>query len=164
MSDDICDVRVCMMCVCRTSAILFGPSKAYRCSHWSLSISKGQIFYILTLTRILGPSYVEDLGPPAMMGFEPTTPWSTTSLTSRTPPLLANLKVHNFRQWHQSVFSNPWRSVSISKSHMFIQHSWLAKLRISNCCAERTWGNHEVTFSVNSEWWSRWKLDDYCIT
>ena len=54
--------------------------------------------------------------------------------------------------------------INLSKLHMSIQYSLLATLKVSNCCAERARGNHEIMFSVNSEWWSPWQLDDHCTT
>ena len=84
------------------------------------------------------------------LGFEPITSCRQSVLL-----LLANIKALNFKQLNQSGFSILWRSfpvINISKSYRFIQDSWLAKLPLSNWCAERACRNHEVMFSDNSEW------------
>ena len=87
-------------------------------------------------------------------GFEPTTVWSTDSLTIRNPPLLANLKMLNLRQCNQSGFSNPLKTIASYKHSQVPQvyaPPWLATLQVSNCFAESTRGNHEITFRINSD-------------
>ena len=112
---------------------------------------------------------VEDLLSPSVDGIrEPTTSWCSI--------FVLPLGLHcSLQTWKRLISGNGisldsqtiWRSFSIInnfKSYMLIQETWLATLPISNEFAERTWGNHEVTFSINSEWWSPWQLDDHCIT
>ena len=64
------------------------------------------------LTRILSPSSIWKTSTHLpWMRFESTI-WSTISLTTRAPPLLAKLKALNFRQWNQSGFSDHLKIIS----------------------------------------------------
>ena len=75
-----------------------------------------------TLTSILSSRYMWKISAHLpWMGFEPTTFWSTISLTIRIPPLIAHFKVLNFRKWNQSGFSNPLKIIS-SYQHFQIPH------------------------------------------
>ena len=98
----------CMYCVCRLHRLPFST----RITVQSLIIAKHRS----TVTRILSPTSMwktsAHLNHLPWLGFEPITFWSTISLTIRTPPLLVNLKVLNFRQWNQSGFSNPLKIIS----------------------------------------------------
>ena len=60
-----------------------------------------------TLTHVCLSFMLKTSAHRRWMGFEPTTSWSTISLAIRTPPLLANFKALNFRQW------TLWRSFPV---------------------------------------------------
>ena len=141
----------CMYCVCLEHRL----SISTRVPMQSLITSNQR----RTLTRILSPSsMLKTSAHLPCVGFE-TTFWTTISVAIRTPLLLANLKAFTFRPLNQSECANPLKIIS-SYQHFEIphvyKHYWLATLQVSSWCAGRAWGNHEVAFSVNSEWWSPW--------
>ena len=102
-----------MYCVSRTSAIIFEPSIGAITDNCQSAKD--------TDTYFKSQIYVENIGLPAVDGLEPTTSRLTICLTTRTPPLIANLKTLNFRQWNQSWFSNPLSIIS-SYQHFQIPH------------------------------------------
>ena len=134
----------------------------YLCNYWQVQISKD------TGTFLSPNSMCKTLAPLPWMEFEPT--------TSRSKICVPPIGIHRSLQiWKRltSINENGLDSqtlrcsfpvVNIFTSRMFIQHSWLATLQVSNCWAERAWKNHEVMFSVNSQLWSSWQLHDHFIT
>ena len=149
-----------MYCVSRTSAILFNPSTS-AVTDYCQSAKDIDTYFKCQL-------YVGDHDPPAMDRIR-THNFSIDNsfLTTRLHPSLQiwmRLISGNGISMYSQTFWRSFSVITISKSHISMQHCWLATLQVSNCCAKRAWGNHKVTLSVSNEWWSSWQLDDQCIT
>ena len=145
-----CDVRI----VCLEHRLSFST----RVPVQSLTIANQR----RTLTRILSPSSMWKTSAhlPRMV-FEPTTLRSAISLTIRTPPLPANLKVLNFRQWNQSGFTNPFKIIS-SYQHFQIPHIYTTFL-VCNATSQqwksmrKSWSHvfcQQRVMIVLTAWWS----------
>ena len=119
-----------------------------------------------TLTYFKSWLYVKDLGPPVVDGIWTHNFWfDNLCLTNSNPPLVANLKALN---WFQAMDSQTlWRSfpvINISKSHVFIYHSWFAtaisRQLLNRKSMRKSWSHvfcqQRVMVAL--------QLDDYCIT
>ena len=92
-----------VLCVSRTSTILFNPSTGAITDH--CQSAKDNVFK--------SQLNVEVLGPPAVGGIRTHNVLiDNLCLTTRTSPLLANLKALYFMQWNQSACSHPLKIIS----------------------------------------------------
>ena len=135
------------MCVSRTSAILFTPGTGAVADHCQSAKDADAYFKSQLNVKDPGLSAVDGIRTDNLL-------IDNLRLTTRTPTLLANLKGLNVRHstsLDSQTLCRLFPVINNPKSHMFIQHFELAKLQVSNCCAERACITHEVTFSAASD-------------
>ena len=99
----ICDVRVC---IAYLEHRLTFPT---RVSVQSLTTANQWRTLICIFKSQL---YMKELRPPALDGIRINN-FSIDNLTTRTPPIIWNLKGLNFRQWNRSGFLNLMKIISI---------------------------------------------------
>ena len=104
MHGGICDVRVCIVCL---EHLLSFSTRVLVQS--LITANQRRTLYFKS------QPYLEDLGRSAVDGIRTHNILiDNLCLTTRTPPLIANLKALNFKQWHLYGFSNPLKIIPLT--------------------------------------------------